>query len=244
MNSYIVPAKASYNIHNEKISVIIPAAGAGKRMKYVGSKALIDIPNTNEVLIERQIRLVIESYPNAEFIITLGFNADKIYKFLKKKYPVRFVLNNQYETTNVVHSIALGLYSSITDKILIIYGDLIFNRETIYNIVSTKSQTIIDTKNRLNDDTVGTIFNTNDGLISNFAYDIANKWGQIVFLQGKELHLFEQFAMNSDCNNWYGYELLNKVIEKGGNISAIEPTNMRLVEIDTPKDIEKIKQVI
>jgi choline kinase len=243
MNSYTVPAKSIYNIHNEKISVIIPAAGAGKRMKYVGAKALIDISNTNETLIERQIRLILELYPNAEIIITIGFYADKIYKLLKRKYPVRFVLNNQYENTNVVYSIALGLYSSVRDNVIIIYGDLVFNRETINNIVSVnESKTIIDTHKRLNTDTVGIIYN--DNKVLSLAYDIPNKWGQIVSLQNKELFLFEQMVMNSDYSNLYGYEILNKVIEKGGNIVAEEPTGMKIVEIDTPKDIEKISGVI
>lgn len=239
--SHIAPAKQIYNIHNEKISVIIPAAGAGKRMKYIGAKALINITN-EETLIERQIRLILETYPNAEIIITIGFYSDKIYKLLKKKYPVRFVFNNQYETTNVVYSIALALYSSIMEKVTVIYGDLVFNRETINNIVSTSiSQTIIDTKNRLTNETVGAILENN--IVSNLAYDIPNKWGQIVFLQGKELHLFEQIAMNPDYSNWYGYEVLNKVIEKGGKIFATEPLGMQLVEIDTPKDMEKLNEI-
>ena len=83
---HIAPAKQQFsgNIRGE-ISIVIPAAGMGRRMKSYGPKALIPLPSDktnprtgesrgeNITLIERQIHILIDCYPNAEIFIVVGF---------------------------------------------------------------------------------------------------------------------------------------------------------------------------
>ena len=65
------------------LSVIIPAAGMGRRMKSYGPKALIEINKNGTTIIERQINLLWKVYPGAEIFVVIGFEGEKIRKSLQ-----------------------------------------------------------------------------------------------------------------------------------------------------------------
>ena len=108
----------------EEYSIIIPAAGMGYRMRSYGPKALISL-NLDQNIIQRQIEIIKNNFTNYEIILVVGFEAEKLMRntpeFLVK------VENESYERNNVVRSIGMGLRATTTDKVLIIYGDLVFN---------------------------------------------------------------------------------------------------------------------
>ena len=85
-----------------ELSVIIPAAGMGRRMKSYGPKGLISLNGPS--VLERQLKIVWKIYPKADITIVAGFQADLISERIRKKYPVRIVRNVEYETTNVARS--------------------------------------------------------------------------------------------------------------------------------------------
>ena len=59
------------------MSVIIPAAGVGYRMKSYGPKCLLNV-NENETIIEKIIQNVNTVFSKDEIIVCVGFEADKI----------------------------------------------------------------------------------------------------------------------------------------------------------------------
>ena len=125
---HIAPTKQqlSSNIKGE-ISIVIPAAGMGRRMKSYGPKALVPLPSgktnprtgeargENVTLIERQLNILIDCYPNAEIFIVVGFQAEKIRHQLKD-YPVRFIYNPLHESTNVLYSLGLAFIHPDTSQ--------------------------------------------------------------------------------------------------------------------------------
>jgi choline kinase len=191
-------------------------------------------------LIERQVSILWDTYPAAQIFVVVGFQADKIRKQLQQ-YPVRFIFNPIHDDTNVLYSINLALQACISRDVLIVYGDLIFDKNLFPTINAERSggsAILVDTENKLNDDEVGVIVEGKN--ITNFAYGLKDKWGQIAYLTGKELDIFKKVASNPDCSQWFGYEALNQVINMGGKFTAIKPKKMTLIEIDSAKDLEKI----
>tara|TARA_R110000824_G_scaffold23260_15_gene83811 strand:- start:4480 stop:5229 length:750 start_codon:yes stop_codon:yes gene_type:complete len=216
--------------------IIIPAAGMGYRMKSYGAKALINIYD-DTCIIERQIELLWSVYPKSEIFITIGFEAEKIKKRLEN-YPIRFIHNPIHETTNVLCSLGLAAEATLSQEIIIVYGDLIFNENTIKNLKGSSKIVVDKGSSFLRKSEVGVIVGENG--VTNFSFGLDDKWAQIACLTGKELDIFKQISTKEQTRQWFGYEALNYIIENGGKIDYVTPKSMKIFEIDTPKDLEKI----
>lgn len=224
----------------KNLSVIIPAAGLGRRMKSYGPKSLISLGN-GELLINRQLDIIHTLYPSAEIIVVLGFEADKVYSILPSY--VKTVENEFYDETNVSRSLSMAVrVANKNNKLLIVYGDLVFNKETLENMSLDTSSVIVDTKGQILEEEVGiTIINN---YASQFAYGLPTKWTHIVLLTHKELELFKRFILNKNYKKHYGFEILNMILEADGRLKAIEPKNMNITEIDTSKDIIRAYEML
>lgn len=233
--------KYSSNSSNkgEDLSIIIPAAGMGHRMKSYGPKALIQLDSQNTI-IERQIKILKKNYPKSEIFIVVGFEYEKILKKLDK-YSVRFINNPIHENTNVLYSIGLAIQATNTKEVMLVYGDLVFNEFAIKDILG-KSKIIVDKKSLMGTEEVG-ITQDLENRVSNFAFGLELKWAQIAYITGKELELFRKIAIKKESSQWFGYEGLNYVIENGGQFMSCCPNKMKILEIDTTKDLEKIKNI-
>jgi len=241
---YTVPAKRTIpGIDNTNLTVIIAAASIGKRMKSYGPKALFEIHE--EYLLEKQLHTIWSVFPNVEIIVVVGFAGNKIRnKLLKKKYPIRFVLNPLYQTTNVMFSLSLGLYPIITGGVLMMHGDLMFNTESIYGITAKGSRVLVDVSDQFDKDEVGIIYDHETNIVTNFAYGLPIKWGQMAYLEEKELRAFERIAHNHELSQtWFFYEGLNRIVELKGKLHTHVPVGMRIVEIDSVKDLEKARSL-
>ena len=233
----ITSAKKQIFASTSELSIVIPAAGMGRRMKSYGPKALINIYD-DTTLIERQLELLWSVYPKSEIFVVVGFEAEKIRKRLSS-YPVRFICNPLHETTNVLYSIGLAMQAIISNEVIIVYGDLIFNEAAIANLRGS-SKVVIDNKGFLKKREVGAI--TQNKKVTNFSFGLEEKWGQIAYLTGNELDLFKEISIKKETSNWFGYEGLNYVLDKGGKIQCMTPSLMKLFEIDVAKDLEKISK--
>jgi len=207
----------------------------GYRMKSYGPKCLIDIYD-NKSIIERQIEILWSIYPKAEIFVCVGFESEKIRKSLEK-YPVRFIYNPIHETTNVLYSLGLAIQATISKEVLIVYGDLIFNEHAVRNLRGD-SKVVVDECGDIGKNEVGLILN--EKTVTNFSYGLDSKWAQIVYLTGKELEIFKRTSIKEQNAQWFGYEALNQVIENGGQLHYVKPKLMKVLEIDAPKDLEKI----
>ncbi len=221
------------------LSIIIPAAGMGRRMKSYGPKPLIELDNRQTVL-SRQLRILRMNYPTADIVAVLGFESERIIKTLPQ--GIKVVENECFGETNVVRSIGMGLRVASHQNVLVVYGDLVFNQPTIENITQSGSVVVVDTHDRFGEDEVGC--NILDGRVTSFSYGLETKWAQIAYLTGRELDLFKKSAWHADHRRWFGYEALNAVVEGGGRLRAVEPKGMQVIEIDSSKDIEKARSIV
>jgi len=233
-NRFTTFARKLGNTSTDKdlLSVIIPVAGMGHRMKSYGPKCLLHT-DPQYTIIERIIYNVYKVYPDSDIITVVGFDADKVIKILPR--DIRIVENQFYEDTNVVESLRLALNNAAYDNVLIIYGDLIFNPETLLGLTEDESRAIIDTKDRFKNEEIGVTIV--DDKITNFAYGLDTKWAQIIYLTGKELKLFREFCSDRKKGRMYPFELLNMVINRGGSIGVVEPDGMKITEVDSLRDL-------
>jgi hypothetical protein len=216
----------------EKISIIIPAAGLGTRMKSYGPKSLIPIGNTN--IINTQLKIISEKINVPyEIILVGGFEAEKLFK--NTPHNIIKVENEQYENTNVIRSIGIELQACTTEDILIIYGDLLFNHQTL-NIQFGYSWLL--TNNTMTPDEIGC--NVNEGIISHLSYGLPLKWSQIGYFTKKEFKALFNICCKKENSKSFGFEVINIMIEKGHRFKQILPENSIINDIDCLKDIQVV----
>lgn len=218
-------------------SVIIVAAGAGNRVRSLGSRSLIQITPTQTVL-DKQIAQIKESLPNNEIILITGFDSERV----MKAAPANIIKieNERFEETNVVRSIAIGLHAARHPNVVIIHGDLVFSTETLkYAGFSNRSGLIVSNSQEKRQDKIGCIID--NGSVEHMLYDLPNQWAEIIYLTGKELNLFSSIAKRRDKERLLDFEVINSVIEKGGTFIPISPHKMAAIDIDSSKDIIEAK---
>ena len=225
-------AKAAY-------SVIIVAAGAGNRVRSLGSRSLIQITPKQTVL-DKQIANINDALPNNEIILVTGFDSERV----MKAAPANIIKieNERYEETNIVRSIAIGLHAARHPNVVIIHGDLVFSGETLkYAGFSNKSALIVSNSQEKRQDKIGCI--VDNGVVEHMLYDLPYQWAEIIYLTGKELHLFSNLAKRKDKERLLDFEIVNSVIEKGGEFIPLSPNKMSVIDIDSSKDIIEAKAI-
>lgn len=237
--TFITTTKRQSNDNGQDLTIIIPTAGVGHRMKFIGSKSLIELHN-GITLLEQQLNTIYHLYPKAEVIITIGFQAQKIRNLFLHKYPVRFVYNKDYEINNTVHSIGLAVYNSTCSRFLLIYGDVLFNSECISGIVGDKSTILVNSTSQLHNNIVGVI--EDNGIVTQLSFEMMKKWCQIAFLTNVEASMFTKTVMNDDNYKWFGYEVLNHIANNNGILHTYEPANMQIKIMDTVQDISQVSR--
>lgn len=233
---HISPAKRTIPGRSSELSVVIPAAGIGRRMKDKNSKSLL--PVYDATLIEHQIETIWSQFPKAEIVVVTGYQSSRVESAIQN-YPVRVVYNPIFETTNVAFSIGLGLRATISNHVLIVHGDLFFNKESVSHIVDGNSKILVDVNRNFNADEVGFVIDENSK-VTNLSYGLQQKWAQITYLKGQELELFKPICYNDDAARWFGYEALNSMLEKGGVLETHEVKSSYVIDLDTQQDLQKL----
>ncbi len=220
--------------NRDKYSIIIPAAGLGKRLKSVGPKCLVQI--NNETILARQLRLIHKIFHYYEVIVVGGYQINKLKKYTNNQ--VKLISNDDYENTNVLHSIHLGLQKIKTNRAIIIYGDLIFNKECISQPFHGDSGVVI--AEGMKTEEVGVVYKNN--MLESMFYGLVDKWAQISYFTNNELDLLKEIA--SKYPDWFGFESINYMINKGSNFKIYSPKFGYSVDIDSSHDLKKFNENI
>jgi choline kinase len=223
---------------DDEITVIIPAAGRGRRMKSYGPKPLINIGRST--IIQRQVDMVKSIFPNAKFVVVAGFEADKVIN----NVPQEFIKleNELYEETNVCRSVSIALNAVSAERVLILMGDLVFNKEALSTLDFQRSCISANLDEHRGGE-VGCVVSP-DNTISNMMYDLDLKWNQIIYLQSKELDIFKSICTKRKYRKLFLFEIINKVIDRGGKIKCITNDNVKVIDVDNSKDLLRIKDIL
>jgi len=127
------------------MKALILASGMGKRLRPITNKepkSLIKIGN--KTILEYQVDNII-SCNIKDIIITTGYFEDKLKSYVKLKYPdlnVSYVNNSKYGSTNYIYSMWLTK-NLIDDDILLIHGDLFFEKQLLHNLLNKTSENCV-----------------------------------------------------------------------------------------------------
>lgn len=226
-------------LKQKKYSIIIPAAGEGARMSTYGPKCLLNLDGKNRV-IDRQIKLLKDAFRHCEIILVSGFQSDKVMAHVPA--DIVKVENENYADTNVVRSIGMGLRVATTDRILIVYGDLVFNKQALFLPANKDSFLVYDNAKTMKDEEVGCTFG--DGCVQQVFYELSNKWAQIAYFTGKELELLKNISWKRENALMFGFEAINQIIDRGGHFGFYSPKDMKITDIDCSKDIARARSIL
>lgn len=239
----MVNSRFSNPIHSpdtRRISIIIPAAGLGTRMKSYGPKSLIKIKDSTTI-IENQLKYIFKYFYKPQVILVTGFKSEKIRNLLSNR-RIEIVENEAWETTNVGHSIALGMSKIKHKNVILLNGDLVFNAWTLKVPFGMYSMMLVDKLGYMKDEEVGCLI-ANSNVI-NVMYDLPDKWAQIVYFTGKELELLKWHLARYEYSYHYTFEIINSIIADGGKFFAHSPPRMKITDIDSSKDLDLIPEIL
>lgn len=130
------------------MTVLILNSGKGSRMGSLTKdqpKCMTEIA-AGEIVISRQLRQVSLICPDS-VVITTGCHAEVLKRYcsgLNLPFPLRFVDNPLYETTNYIYSIYCAK-EFLDDDIILMHGDLVFDDSVLLDIAeSTRSCMVTD----------------------------------------------------------------------------------------------------
>ena len=188
---------------------------------------------------EKQLQQIRKVFPNNEIIIVT--NPEKLDFINSIRQKNITVVENHNTSSNVAHSIFLGIMEASPNSVLLIYDDIVFNKETIMGLTTDSSYVIIDNLKQIANNKVGVTVVDNKATI--FSYGLPTKWAKIVHLSKNELNILKNICTTSNVGHLFVFELLNLIINAGGTIGAIEKSEMKIVEINVNKDINKARKI-
>jgi hypothetical protein len=207
---------------NDLITIVLLCDLPGYRMKSYGPTSLIKIDE--KYLIDIQINAIKKCFSNYEIIICLGFESDKIAKYLRSKYKnlnIRLVENQIYNHCNSCEGIRLGINNTFNDKILIVDGNLIFNHK-ILSLTDTKQSCAITEKYPSENLEIGININGSNNA-QHFSFGAYKTWSEIFFLYGNEqIDLLRKFLNHADSKKKFSFEAINEIIKNEHKILCIE----------------------
>jgi choline kinase len=235
-------------MESEDFSIIIPAAGMGKRMKSFGPKSLINIGSSTSNVLSRQITILQQNYPKSDIVIVTGFEDEKVNKFLNDwkgkvvSSRIKVVKNNNFQNNNVAKSVCLATEYCDANNYLIVYGDLVFNEATIRKFNPQKSSVLVSENDDFDKEEIGVSLDERRE-INHFFYDSKIKWSQIAYLKNIEMEGFLNIMDKPHREKWFCFEVFNKMLEQGYTLKPFFNHEARVVELDNSKDVHRAREL-
>jgi hypothetical protein len=222
----IISAKTAINtkiVHNKSdlISIILICDNPGYRMKSYGPTSLITI--NDHKLIDLQIKTIQQLFSNFEIILCVGFDSEKICRYIRAKYEkinIRVVENQLFNNTNSCESVRLSLNNTLNHKILLCDGNLLFNHKALSLIDTDQTCVLIET-NPCSNLEVGININDNNEA-QYFSFGAYRTWSEILFLHNTDyVEAFRKIVAHKDNKNKFIFEALNEMLKTKHKIKCI-----------------------
>lgn len=210
---------------NKKVdlfTIILVCDFPGYRMKSYGPTSLISIEE--QKLIDYQIKTIKEAFKKYEIILCVGFDSEKICKYVRSKYSrlnLRIVENQLYNNSNSCESVRLALNNTMNDKIIICDGNLMLNTSIFSRHSLTESFVMLE-NNPCENLEIGV--NTNEhNEVQHFSYGASRIWSEIIFLNGKDIiESLRRTISIVEYKNKFIFEALNELIKNKYKIYAYD----------------------
>lgn len=208
------------------MNYILMCATPSRGMITKGSIQLIE--HDHKAVVDHQIKNILKVDKNADITFVLGFEHDKIQKYiLKNNYNVRTIINQNYKITSQTDSLRMGINSCLSDATFIIHGDIIFSPEAITESISERSSVLKALKQEKSK--VGILCNDKNSKMLKMSFGLPDTWSQIFFLNKTDFDK-SKTVINSLKKNKLTYEFIN-LLNKEINFNVVNPIQAKTMEI-------------
>ncbi len=234
------------------MKAVILNSGEGKRMdELTDEKPKCMVKLNEETILARQLRLL-SDFGVKDVIITTGPFEEKLRKHAEAVSDLNFefVYNPEYGSTNYIYS--LYLVDDIVGKenVLLLHGDLCFEREVLNKLVGDGNTGLINT----DEDSPKKDFDAQvvDGLVKEIGVDLdyKDKVGFMPFYHlsntdfAKWIRSIEEFVDEGELRV-YAEDALNPLLESEEvRIKGVDFSDNFCMEIDTQKDLGRAKEIL
>jgi NDP-sugar pyrophosphorylase family protein len=191
-------------------------------MKSYGPPSLINIANHR--LIDIQIDAISKTFKYYEIILCVGFDAEKISKYVRNKYNninIRIVENQLYNSSNSCESARLALNNTINDQVLICDGNLLINSETL-SLVNAEYSTVILESNPCANLEVGVNVDEKNEA-QHFSFGASNIWSEILYLNNQDIiESLRRIMCGADYKSRFIFEALNELIKTKHKLKCVK----------------------
>lgn len=230
MSSYITTLKnPKYN--KSDISFILLGAKFGYRMKSFGPRPLFPV-GPNKILLDQNLEAIYHLFPNAEVLLTVGYQAHKV---IRAGRYVKLIEHPLFDDGNNAEELRLGLNATLNKKVFVLESDVVLSTNLLKRLKLNESFAVVDRLQRFDTDEVSVVANDN---IEIFTYGHDTKWSNIVYLTGLELDNLRGFINQKSYKNYFVFELLNQIIKNGGRFKTVFSNETDyLTRLDLPNKI-------
>lgn len=235
-------ASAPHNkVTDDLITVILLCDSPGYRMKSYGPLPLIGI--ADKKLIDLQINAIQQTFINNEIVLCVGFDAEKICKYVRTYYSksnIRIVENQLFNSCNSCESTRISLNNTLNDKILICDGNLLLNSKSL-SLIKNDETCILTETNPSENLEIGINVNEKQNA-EYFSFGARTIWSEILYLHNFEtVELFRRIIVSQDNKSKFLFEALNELIKTKHKIRCI-PNKHQLQKISNIKTYHAIKE--
>ena len=240
------------------MKAIILAAGKGTRLRPLTNqkpKCLVELADKS--LLDHQIE-VLNSCEISDIHVVGGYLSEQLVRD-----DCTLHLNDQYATTNMVHTLFCGLQNLESDSDTIIaYGDIVYQRDVLLKMISAPyGISLAIDKNWLNywkarmdeplDDAETLVIGEGNKIIEigkkpRSLGEIHGQYTGLIKISGDYLKKLKNYWLKldrqrvydgQDFNNMYMTSLLQNLIDNDWDVRAVNISN-GWAEIDTPGDLK------
>lgn len=188
-------------------------------MKSKGCAGLIDINKKTNILLN-QYQTLKSIFKNIKILYIYGFDNKKFMDFVtSSNLDIQTKFNSRYQTHNHAFSLSLAKDLVHDDNLLIIDGYQQLNKNMFKKFdEQSGSKIFIKSKQKHNGDSVGCIMNNNS--IENLSFDLDNSIYNMYYLDKQYVSALFRMLENTKYHNNFIFELFNKLIDQGLNITA------------------------
>lgn len=225
------------------MDALILAAGRGTRLGLDETpKCLIRFGE--KTLIEYQIQCLRELKINKIFVVT-GYNSEKIRSILKNS--VDYIHNNEFATTNNIHSIHQAK-NIVTNDFICIYGDLFFDKKILKKCIESKGDMTLMIEKNLREETTRVKIKDGKIISVNKNIDFNKADGNFIGMMKCSKNIKQEFfkSINNlvkENSQAYYTIAIEDMIEKGRKINFNETDGLSWTDIDTNEDLILAKEM-
>lgn len=185
------------------------------------------------------------------FVLVTGYRENMIKEFVTKKYPgldIKYLTNSDYENNNNSYSLWMTKDYISGDSILL-DSDILFDYRIISKLLASehKNCLAVNSNHKLGEEEIKVIVDsTNKILHIGKDPDPAKSQGESIGIERFSHDFFinlgevldRKIIKEQNVNEFYEVSF-QELIKKGNGIFAIDVSEYRSMEIDTPSDLER-----